>query len=45
MVRYDGLEFGRKIREFSSRKEAEGWKIRSPKVWRGKRVYTIRKTK
>jgi hypothetical protein len=50
MVRYDGLEYGRKIREFSSKQEAENWKARNPKVsrvgsTRGNRVYTIRKSR
>jgi len=50
MVRYDGLEYGRKIREFSSKAEAEAWKSRNSKVgkigaFKGKRVYTIRKTR
>jgi hypothetical protein len=45
MTRYDGLELGRKMREFSTKEEAESWKARHPKLWRGKRLYTIRKTR
>ena len=50
MTRYDGLSSGSKIREFSSKKEAEEWKERRPKKInigenKGKRMYTIRKTR
>ena len=50
MVRYDGLEHGRKIREFSSKLKAEAWKKSYPQKgrigkYKGRRIYTIRKTR
>jgi hypothetical protein len=49
-VRYDGLEYGRKILEFSSKAEAENWKNKNKKigkigVFKGKRINTIRKAR
>lgn len=51
MVRYDGLEYRRKILEFHSKEEAERWKDKKRFIrgkiglFQGKRVYTIRKTR
>lgn len=46
MTRYDGLGFGRKEREFSSREEALEWlSRRKHKKFRGKQYYSIRKTR
>jgi hypothetical protein len=51
MTRYNGLEFGRKIREFSSKEEAEKWKNNNSHLkgkigkYKNKKIYTICKTR